>query len=220
MTSPPPLCYNVGTAPAAANRARWGRFSFPLVTNGIDTQAALDALHQLLAEQSRLAVETHEANRLKILELEQKQRELDQAAKRLVLDEQAQVWRERRLDEIVQRYIAAEEKLITSDDAFGETVGRVIDRLHAIEDAQRDLETAVLALLTRAIADLQESYVNVKTRRSKYQIQELLAQHYENLHELEQRAARRGDDVPVALVNEIGRERSKVEELEAKLKKS
>jgi len=190
------------------------------VTNdNIDTQTALDALHQLLAEQSRLADETHEANRLKIAELEQKQRELDQAAKRLALDEQAQTWRERRLDEIVQRYIGAEEKLITSDDAFGETVQRVIDRLRAIEDGQRDIETAVLALLTRAIADLQESYANLKARRSKYQIQELLTQHYENLHELEQRAARRGDDVPVALLNEIERERAKIEELEAKLRR-
>src|SRR3990172_4310969 len=134
----------------------------------IDTQAALDALHQLLAEQSRLAVETHEANRLKILEFEQKQRELDQAAKRLVLDEQAQVWRERRLDEIVQRYIKAEEQLVALDDAFGETVQRVIDRLSAIEDAQRDLETAVLSLLTRALADIQESYAAVKSQRSRY----------------------------------------------------
>ena len=196
-----------------------GAFSFPPVTNDIDTQAALDTLHQLLAEQSRLADETHEANRLKIAELEQKQRELDQAAKRLALDEQAQVWRERRLDEIVQRYVRAEELLITSDDAFGETVQRVIDRLRAIEDGQRDIETAVLALLTRAIADLQESYANLKARRSKYQIQELLAQHYDNLHELEQRAARRGDDVPVALLNEIERERAKIEELEAKLRR-
>jgi hypothetical protein len=195
-----------------------GAFSFPPGTDDIDAQTALDALHQLLAEQSRLADETHEANRLKILELEQKQRELDQVAKRLALDEQAQVWRERRLDEIVQRYIKAEELLITLDDAFGETVQRAIDRLRAIEDAQRDLETAVLALLTRAIADLQESYANVKAQRSKYQIQELLTQHYENLHELEQRAARRGDDVPVSLMNEIERERAKIEELEAKPK--
>ncbi len=136
--------------------------------------------------------------------------------RRLALDEQSRTWRERRLDEIVQRYIRAEEKLIALDDAFGETVQRVIDRLRAIEDTQRDLETAVLALLTRAITDLQESYANVKARRSKYQIQELLTQHYENLHELEQRAARRGDDVPVALINEIERERAKIEELEAK----
>lgn len=188
-----------------------------------DAQTALKNLQQLFQAQAELAEQQATANRLKEDELrverdkaENHRRELDLQAQDMALKRETLNRAETRLQEVIQRYIQAEAKLITTDDSYGETVQRVIDRLKRIEDAVRDIEKGVLALLTRDGAGIQESRDAIRLRRQLEQVEDLITQHYDNLHALKERAARRGDDVPVALLNDIKREEEAIENLERK----
>lgn len=195
------------------------------MTDQFTTNEALDKLSELLAAQTELATQQAEANRLKIEELRLQATEAENEARRLDLEaqgldlERKRINRaEARLQEVIQRYSTASNQLITLDDAFGETVQRVIERMRAIEDSQRDIEKGLYALLSQSLAEIQDSFDTVKRRMIKGQLQGVITQHYENLQKLEERAARRGDDVPVSLSNQIDTEKEKIEELETRLK--
>ena len=124
--------------------------------NLINSQEAIDTLHQLLKSQSELALEQAEANRLVRETLLQEQARLDLESRKLALEREVQNRKEHRLTEILQRYISAEEKLISVDDAFGETVQRVVIALRQVVSAMIDDEKALFSLLTRNSDDIRE----------------------------------------------------------------
>lgn len=191
-----------------------------------ELDAAISKLQQVLDSHSELAKAQNDANKLKEEELklerdkaENHRRELDLQSQDLALKRETLNRAESRLQEIVQRYVNAENKLITIDDAFGETVQRLIEQLREVQDALRDVEKALLALLTRESTEIHESRQSIKSRREKEKLQDLLLQHTKNLYELEQRAARRGaGNVPVDLINDIEQEKKIIAELDAKLR--
>lgn len=187
---------------------------------------ATELLHQILEQQRRVADEAAEANHLERERLAQRQIELDQEQARLDLEDrkhalqrEAETRKEHRLNEVLQRYITAEEKLIALDDAFGDTVQRLIveHRAEAREniDAQVDILQALYALLTREQASLQEAGGLIKSRLQRERMREELLQRRENLADLEMRAAKHGAlSVPTGLTNEIEAERQRIEQLE------
>jgi DNA repair exonuclease SbcCD ATPase subunit len=126
------------------------------VTNDLD-QSALQKLHELLAVQTELATQQAEANRLTAEELrvrgeeaENERRKIELQSQGLAIEKERLNRAEARLQEFVIRYSQAENKLITTDDAFGETVQRVIERLRQIEDSQRDIEKGRSTMTTSA----------------------------------------------------------------------
>ena len=187
--------------------------------NPINSQEAIDTLHQLLKTQSELATEQAEANRLVRETLLQEQAKLDLESRKLALDKEVQNRKEHRLNEILQRYITANEKLISLDDAFGETVQRVVIALRQVVSAIIDDEKALFALLTRNSDDIREGRLKVGGNIEKLRAQELILSHEETLHNLQLQAASHGGlDVPPKLTRGIELERKAIEELEDKLR--
>lgn len=172
----------------------------------------LQAIANQLALDAILAESESTANR---------KRELDLIAQKQAMDREAENRRDSRLNEVIQRMIAQAERdsdrvsqMSTMDDAFRDTVERSNEKTKANTDAIHDLEKAVYALLTRSLDELQSARGNIKARLEK---RDLLAVHYDTLHKLEMKAARRGGDVPVSLANDIEAARAAITELESSL---
>ena len=190
-----------------------------MADNLISSQEALDTLHHLLKTQSELATEQAEANRLTREVLLQEQAKLDLEGRKLALDREIQNRKEHRLNEILQRYIKAEEQLISVDDAFGETVQRVVVALKQVVSAIIDDEKALFALLTKNSDDIRESRLKVGGNIDRLRIQELILSHQETLHNLQLQAAGHGDlDTPPKLLRGIELAKQAIEELEEKLR--
>lgn len=189
-----------------------------MTDNHNDVTQAADALHELLQTNTRLANEQAEANRLRLLETEQKQRELDLRDSQLKAEQEAEKRRERRLDEVLQRLIKSDErmqgyvaKLVTTDDAFGETVQRIVEAHRHTRSVLLDCLQALYALISRNSDDLRQS-------RPVIQAQLELLRHEENLNQLRIDAAGHGAlNVPIKLRNEIAATEAKIEELQARI---
>lgn len=186
----------------------------------IDNQAteAATLLHELLTTQTRLATEQAEANRLERAAVEQKQRELDLRDRQLALEHEAEKRRESRLNEVLQRLIKSDERmqkyvsqLVTTDDAFGETVQRIIEAHRSSRVILADVLMALLALLGRNNDDLRQSRPIITAQLE-------LLQQQDNLDRLRLDAAKHGSiDVPLKLQNEIEATEARIEELTARI---
>lgn len=191
----------------------------------IGPEQATDYLKQLLASQTELAIQQAEANRLTSEQLaidrikaENHSRELDIQAQGLAIERERLNRAEARLQEVIQRYSIASEKLITLDDSFGETVQRIIQAGREIVGALIDVEKAQYALLTKNVDDLQESKRILPGGLRRLRMQELLLQYQETLHNLQLQAAGHGSlEQPVRLTNEIDKTQEKIKELEDQL---
>lgn len=186
--------------------------------NHSEVNQAADLLHELLQTQTRLAEEKAEENRLERLIVDQKQRELELQDKQLAMEREVENRREARLNEILQRLVRSDEqmqgyvnKLVTTDDVFGETVQRVIDTQRAFRDTLLDCLRALHVILSRNPDDLRQTRPLINS-----QIE--LLQYQDNLDKLRLDAARYGSlDVPLKLQNEIERTEKRIEELTARI---
>lgn len=187
---------------------------------------ALSQLHTLLESQATLTAAQLEANRLteETLKVERDKadnhaRELDLQAQDLALKRQTLNRAEKRLQEVLERFIQAESKLITTDDAFGETVQRMIVAIRELTAAQIDNEKALYALLTQNSKDIQDARAASPARLAKLRTQELVLQHEETLHALQLQAAAHGSlEVPIKIQRQIENEQATIDELSEKLK--
>lgn len=183
-----------------------------------EVNEAATLLHELLQTQTRLAEEKAEENRLDRLIVEQKQRELDLRDKQLAAEIEAEKRRERRLDEVLQRLIRSDERmqsyvaqLVTTDDAFGETVQWIIEAHRHIRTVLLDCLRALYVLLSRNSDDLRQT-------RPVIQAQLELLQQEDNLDRLRLDAAKHGAlDVPLKLRNEIAATEERIAELRARI---
>lgn len=192
----------------------------------LDPAAAVDKLDEVIRTHTELIRLQAEANELtsslvlaELASATNRKRELDLIAQKQAMDREAENRRESRLNEVLQRLIRQETraeaivgKLATQDDAFRDTVERLIEKTKAIEAAQRDIEQAIHSLLTREITEMQTARRDIKARLEK---RDLLAAHYDTLNKLQIQAARRGDDVPVHLQNAIEQKKREISELES-----
>ena len=187
---------------------------------------ALAQLQTLLDSQTALTTAQLEANRLAedTLRVERDKadnhaRELDLQAQDLALKRQTLNRAEKRLQEVLERFIQAESKLITVDDSFGETVQRIIVAIRQLTSAQIDMEKALYALLSQNSTDIKEARLASPKRLEQLRHQELLLQHEETLHALQLQAAAHGSlEVPIKLTRQIENEQARIEELSDKLK--
>lgn len=186
---------------------------------------ASNLLQQLLETQTLLAQEQAAANRLKEEELkvraaeaENERRRLDLEAQDLALKRETLNRAEKRLQEVLERFIQAETKLITTDDSYGETVQRVMVSIRLLTSAQIDIEKALYALLSQSSADVRDARLASPQRLERLRNQELLLQHQETLHTLKLQAAAHGTlETPVKLIRSIENEEQEIAELEEKL---
>ena len=189
---------------------------------------ALSQLQTLLDSQTALTTAQLEANRLaeEALKVERKKvdnqaRELDLQAQDLALKRETLNRAEKRLQEVLERFIQAETKLVTTDDNFGETVQRVIVAIRQLTSAQIDMEKALYALISQNSTDIREARLTSPERVSRLRTQELLLQHEETLHALQLQAAAHGSlETPVKLTKQIDNEIAAIEELTEKLDRS
>ena len=187
---------------------------------------ALAQLQTLLDSQTALTTAQLEANRLAedTLRVERDKadnhaRELDLQAQDLALKRQTLNRAEKRLQEVLERFIQAESKLITVDDSFGETVQRIIVAIRQLTSAQIDMEKALYALLSQNSTDIKEARLASPKRLEQLRHQELLLQHEETLHALQLQAAAHGSlETPIKLIRQIENEQARIEELSDKLK--
>ena len=187
---------------------------------------ALAQLQTLLDSQTALTTAQLEANRLAedTLRVERDKadnhaRELDLQAQDLALKRQTLNRAEKRLQEVLERFIQAESKLITVDDSFRETVQRVIVAIRQLTSAQIDMEKALYALLSQNSVDIKEARLASPKRLEQLRHQELLLQHEETLHALQLQAAAHGSlETPIKLIRQIENEQATIEELSEKLK--
>jgi len=181
----------------------------------ISPETATELLQSLLAQQTKLTIEQNRASDLQEQELRQKQQDLDNQAKELALRRETLNRAEARLQEVLQRFISAENKLITLDDAFGETVQRIIVAMREITAALIDVEKSNYALLTQNSSDIRDARLGSPDRLQRMRKQELLLQHQETLHTLQLQAAAHGSlEAPVKLLRQIEAEQAAIEELE------
>ena len=192
---------------------------------------ALDKLDAVLETHAELIRQQAEGNRIaeaalqverdavanRQRELDLQARDLDLRAQELAQEREKLKRAQKSLDEVLQRYIAAEGKLLTIDDAFGETVQRLINEQRNFRDAQRDIQQAIHTLLTKEISEMQNARSVNKRRLDKGNMQDLLAEYYANLQKYELKAANYGGDVPVKLMNDIEATRQSIADLEARL---
>lgn len=187
---------------------------------------ALAQLQTLLDSQTALTTAQLEANRLAedTLRVERNKadnhaKELDLQAQDLALKRQTLNRAEKRLQEVLERFIQAESKLITVDDSFGETVQRVIVAIRQLTSAQIDMEKALYALLSQNSTDIKEARLASPKRLEQLRHQELLLQHEETLHALQLQAAAHGSlETPIKLIRQIENEQATIEELSEKLR--
>lgn len=188
------------------------------MSNDLTSAAATDLLQQLLAQQAALTIEQRRANDLQEQELRQNQQGLDLQATDLALKRETLNRAESRLNEIVQRWNIAESKLITTDDAFAETIQRILVAMRQVVSAEIDNEKAIYALLSQNSQDIREARLASPDRLQKLRTQELILQHQETLHALQLQAAAHGSlEVPIRLQKQIENEKRVIEELEEKL---
>ena len=186
---------------------------------------ASNLLQQLLETQTLLAQEQAAANRLKEDELKLKAAEADNESRRLDLEAQDLALKreslnraESRLREVIDRFVQAETKLLTVDDAFGETVQRVVVAIRQITSTLIDVEKSNYALLTQNSADIRDARLASPRRLEKLRNQELLLQHMETVHTLRLQAAAHGSlETPVKLIRQIENEEQQIAELQEKL---
>jgi len=180
----------------------------------ISPETATELLQSLLAQQTKLTIEHSRANDLQEQELRQKQQALDLQAKEIALRRETLNRAEARLQEVLQRFINAESKLITLDDSFGETVQRIIVAMREITAALIDVEKSNYALLTQNSSDIRDARLGSPDRLQRMRKQELLLQHQETLHTLQLQAAAHGSlEAPVKLLRQIEAEQAAIEQL-------
>lgn len=186
---------------------------------------ALSQLHTLLESQAILTAAQLESNRLaeEALKLERDKadnhaRELDLQAQDLAIRRETLNRAEKRLQEVLERFISAETKLVTVDDSFGETVQRVIIAIRELTSAHIDTEKAIYALLTQNSGDIRDARQASPKRLERLRTQELLLQHEETLHALQLQAAGHGQlEIPIKVLRQIQVEEEKIAELSDKL---
>jgi len=174
---------------------------------------------RLLESQSRIEALKIEENRLNSLLLAEQQRANDLVAQRLAFDRQVENRRTGQYNELMNRLTTEIEqnrelvgKLVTTDDAFNDTINWLNDSLKDIlHNSLKGILMALWALLSRNKNDIAESAVVIRTRFE-------LIQRQGNLSRLQERAAKHGSlNVPTHLANEIDEEKQRIEELTSQL---
>ena len=204
------------------------------MTDSVTPQGATELLQQLLAQQKLLFDEQVRTNDLEEERLKQqaqvlaqKQQKIDLTAAQLALDRQAENRRDKTIDEFIQRVSRQSEandnivaKLVTTDDAFGETVQRLIVSIRELTSAAIDIEKAQYALLTQNSEEIREARAASPVRQKRLRVQELLLQHEETLHTLQLQAAAHGSlDVPLKVTRQIESEKAVIDELSEQLER-
>lgn len=186
-----------------------------------DGQKAIDILSQV----AELAAMQSEANRLRDDELkiqrqevENRARELDLQAQAIALERERLNRAEARIQLFMTQQAETTAKLVTTDDAFGETVQRLNDSVRRLTAAQIDSEKAQYALLSQNSADIKEARLGKPKTIKILQTQELLLEHNNTLHNLKLRSASYGLDVPINVLRAIEKEEMEIASLEEKIR--
>lgn len=180
----------------------------------------------ILSQVAELARATSEANRLKDeeltiqrLDVANRARELDLQAQTIALERERLNRAESRIQTFMTHQAETTAKLVTTDDAFGETVQRLNDSVRRLTAAQIDNEKAQYALLSQNSADIKEARLGKPKIIKILQTQELILEHSNTLHNLKLQAASYGSiDVPNHIKRKIENEEVEIATLEDKIK--